>query len=93
MTTIELLQDMHAENRADHAELVKKVDAGFMGVNAAFVAHAREDDARFNDIKLELQPLVELRKGVVWAKRSFYGAGVVALVAEGMHILFTRAGH
>jgi hypothetical protein len=92
MKTLDMLQNMHAENRADHAELVKKVDSGFTTMNSIFLAHAREDDTRFNEVKLTLQPLVELHKGIVWAKRSFYGAGFLALLAEVMHIAFTRAG-
>lgn len=90
MKTVDMLQQMHAENRADHADLTKHVDAGFASINTALAVHTREDDKRFGEIRLELQPLVQLHKGVVWAKRTLYGAAALALVTELVHIAVTH---
>lgn len=87
MKTEALLKQMHDENRADHADMVTRMDAGFESVNTALRSHAREDDRRFSDIRLELQPLTELRRGVTWAKRTLYGGAGVALLVEAIHIL------
>lgn len=91
MKTLDVLLQIQTETRSGLGTLVEKVDTGFAGVNTALAAHAREDDTRFNDIKLELQPLVELRKGIVWAKRTFYGSALLAVLAEAAHIVFARA--
>lgn len=77
---VEMLKD-------NHADLVRKVDGGFKEMTAALTTHAREDDKRFAGVELKLQPLVELREGVKWARRSFYGASVLALITEVFHLL------
>lgn len=86
MRTEALLLEMQRENRADHAALVEKVDTGFTSVREALTTHAREDDKRFNELNLLLQPVLETHKAMKWAKRTVIGGAAVAVIDLLVHL-------
>jgi hypothetical protein len=74
---MDAIVDMMREN---HRDLSKKVDEGFEKMTSALVAHGREDDQRFAALDLTLLPLQETHNMLKWARRTVYGAVIIAII-------------
>jgi hypothetical protein len=77
MRTEALLLQMRAEQREDHAALVRIVDDGFAGSSAALVAHAAEDVKAFALLDKRLVPIESLRSTVRWALGAVFSGFVL----------------
>ncbi len=78
--TVDVVLEMAAESRQNHATLVEKVDKGFATVLAGAASHELHDVQRFADIDRRLTPIETTRTTLRWVIGSGFVAGLGLLV-------------